>query len=290
MPSQSGLAEYLKQIDSDSWLIGNNLVLHRKTSAEQYLWKDNNDGSCYVLSVSPTTSEAHRLPPDGHVRLVHNLGTASAVWSFGDGAFLKLTQQKISFNIPKVLYQARQDGHSILLLSRVPGTTLDQAWRAMSADDKQFYLNKVAAVCKELSSLTSSAIQGVDGNCISDTWLDVRDCHDFRPEALRASCEKMGMDCGTFVFSHNDLAPSNILVDSGQKRGLGIIDWEMAGYVPPAWIRTKFAVSWGLNFEWHDVRAGHSSLREWRERVQQELGRSGFQSVEEAWMAWFKKE
>lgn len=66
---------------------------------------------------------------------------------------------------------------------------------------------------------------------LSDTWLDVG---------------KFSPDDSTFVFSHNK-------VDSGQKGGLGVTDWKMAGYVL-LWIRTNFVISWALeNFEWPDV-------------------------------------
>ena len=69
---------------------------------------------------------ARAVPADSHVRLVHDAGDASAVWSFGD-AFLKvklaqdrmaatrecvplrwLAERKISFTIPTVLYQTEE--------------------------------------------------------------------------------------------------------------------------------------------------------------------------------------
>ncbi|KAH9903863.1 hypothetical protein F4778DRAFT_102461 [Xylariomycetidae sp. FL2044] len=146
----------------------------------------------------------------------------------------------------------------------------------MSEDDKGYYVNSVASICKELSLKTSSAIKGVDGGYLLNTWLDVRDCGDFSPGMPCANCEKMGMDCSSSVFGHDDLAPSNILISSGQARGLGIVDWEMARYVPSAWIRSKLATSWGLDFEWPGVTSGSSPLKEWREGVQQELDTSGF--------------
>ncbi|KAI0190547.1 hypothetical protein F4808DRAFT_453859 [Astrocystis sublimbata] len=220
MPDELG--DCVKQISQHSWLINNKLVLEQTTSAGYYLWKNDDDGSYYVLSTPLSIPEAYPLPPDGHVQCVR-LANDSAVWSFG-GAFLKVrcrtqdaktTEEHKTFNIPKVLYHTQADDRTFLFLSRVPGETLDQAWKTMSDDDKQYYVQKVASVCKELSLWTSPVIEGVDGGHLLDTWVTA----------------------------------------------------EMAGYVPPAWVRTKFTVSWGLNFEWPGVKTGSQSLREWRERV-----------------------
>lgn len=246
------------------------------------------------------------LPPDSHIRLVRHLGRTSAIWSVGD-AFIKIQRagpdteentteattldwlcaHNLSFNVPKVLYRNHEHNLHILFISRVPGETLEQAWKVMGEDEKQDYAKKVAGVCKELSVFTAPAIMGVGGGHLSDTWLDVADTGNFSPEGLRESCGKIGMDCSTFVFSHNDLGPTNILINSGQKGRLGVIDWEMAGYVPSAWVRTKFGVSWGLNFEWPDVQAGSPCLKEWRRRVEQQLGYLGFEEVIASWTAQF---
>lgn len=46
------------------------------------------------------------------------------------------------------------------------------------------------------------------------------------------------MDCSVFVLAHNDLGPTNIIVDGDR---IVVVDWQMAGYVPLEWVRTKFA-------------------------------------------------
>ncbi|KAI1465096.1 uncharacterized protein F4812DRAFT_131461 [Daldinia caldariorum] len=100
-----------------------------------------------------------------------------------------------------------------LFLSRIPGIPLNEAWQEMDEDKKQYCVCKIVYI-----------------------------------DALQVSSKNnLGMDCSTFVFSHNDLSPTNIIVD--QKGVIGIIDWELAEYVPREWIRTKFGVSWGLDFE-----------------------------------------
>lgn len=51
------------------------------------------------------------------------------------------------------------------------------------------------------------------------------------------------MDYSTFYFWHSHLGPHNIIISS-ENGAVGIIDWEIAGFVPLAWIRTKFGISW----------------------------------------------
>ncbi|MBI0320629.1 phosphotransferase, partial [Streptomyces javensis] len=71
---------------------------------------------------------------------------------------------------------------------------------------------------------------------------------DYTPQNLQRECALMGMDCFKFVFYHADLAPGNILVEEIPETGdVGIIDWEVAGFFPRGWIRTKFRISSGLD-------------------------------------------
>jgi predicted unusual protein kinase regulating ubiquinone biosynthesis (AarF/ABC1/UbiB family) len=58
----------------------------------------------------------------------------------------------------------------------------------------------------------------------------------------------MGIDCLNFVFNHADLRPTNIIVENKLNSGkVGIIDFEIAGYFPQSWIRTKFWISSGMD-------------------------------------------
>lgn len=47
------------------------------------------------------------------------------------------------------------------------------------------------------------------------------------------------MDCSVFILSHNDLGP---LTSSSVGDRIIVIGWEMAGYAPLEWVRTKFAI------------------------------------------------
>ncbi|KFA81187.1 hypothetical protein S40288_10209, partial [Stachybotrys chartarum IBT 40288] len=293
----------VKQIEENSWLIGDKAILHRSLSpVPNYSWKSD-DGSFYTLSnTSFPQPQVKPLPSDSIIRQVHDAGDASAVWSLGN-AFLKvklfqdrnqatkenttldwLANRKISFDVPKVLYYAEGHDRSYLIVSRIPGETLGAAWRGMKETEKQQCVHYIVDIIKELSNWQSDSITGVDGLQLPESWLDVcREPHDFTPNTLRENCHTLGMDCSKVVFSHNDLGPYNIIVDD-QKRITGIIDFEMAGYVPREWIRTKFGVSWALDLEEPGVTS-----TEWRKQVAQQLGEEGFPEVMNAWKNWFKE-
>ncbi|KAK8038417.1 Protein kinase-like (PK-like) [Apiospora phragmitis] len=244
----------VQELDEDSWLIGDQFILRRQRSPPaKYLWEDN--GFWYTLSddISSPLPPATPLSSDSHIRQVHDAGDASAVWSFG-GVFLKvklcpkaeeaatkehttlrrLAEKRLSFAIPEVLHHVQADDRSYLLISRVPGQVLADAWRTMKEDEKEHYVQRIFEIFQELRQLTSDSITGIDGAQFPDGWLDI--CRgrakEYSPEHLKENCVALGMDCSTFFFWHSDLGPHNVIVNSGTKGAIGIIDWEMAGFVP----------------------------------------------------------
>ncbi len=54
-----------------------------------------------------------------------------------------------------------------------------------------------------------------------------------RVEVLQQHCKELGMDCSVFVLSHNDLGPTNIIINGDR---IVVLDWEMAGYAPLEWV------------------------------------------------------
>jgi serine/threonine protein kinase len=92
----------------------------------------------------------------------------------------------------------------------------------------------------------------------------------------------MGMDTSCLVFYHCDLGPTNILVDP-DSGGIGIIDWEIAGYVPKEWVRTKFQLSSGMGFPTGD---DEDARRDWRRMVARELQAMGFPEAIDGWLGF----
>ncbi|KAB5513029.1 hypothetical protein GE09DRAFT_1163633 [Coniochaeta sp. 2T2.1] len=165
------------------------------------------------------------------------------------------------------------DGHFRL----IPGKRLDEAWWDMTDQEKEHVVNRVADICLELLTFGSDVMTETD-----DGWIDpFREALDApSAQALQKQCEDLEMDCSTFVLSHNDLGPTNIVIDN---KRITVLDWEMAGYVSLEWVRTKFAVCGAMLAQ----RVGSTGVvetdGEYRKRVERRLGERGLPEVTEAY-------
>ncbi|ESZ99489.1 hypothetical protein SBOR_0054 [Sclerotinia borealis F-4128] len=273
--------ESIQEINENSWVIGNRILLSRQRSpSSNYTWSDGK-GLFYVISEAPYPLPAPRpLPATTHIEMVYDAGGVSAVWSICD-ALCKVKildpnatrehitldylhkKNALSFAIPDVFYHAEYDGRYYIILSRLAGQTLNEAWPNIGETMKQHYVSRVADICKELAVWQSDGISGVDGQHLSDRFLTRLQLHkDCSPQNLLNNCKDLEMDCSTFVFYHCDLGPGNIIVNPVEW-SMGIIDWETAGFVPKEWIRTKFCISSGMDLPGTD----RESRVDWRRRV-----------------------
>lgn len=202
------------------------------------------------------------------IKLVHHAGGVSAVFSIGDAlckirildvphatrehvTLAWLHQRTWSFAIPDVFHHSEHDGRYYIILSRVSGETLDHLWNALDEPMRQHCADRIVDICNELAvPADRSSICGVDGDSLSERYLCGRNL-DCSPQILRKTYLGLGMDCSALVFYHCDLGLSNILVDPVNGI-IAIIDWEIAGFVPREWIRTKFRVSSGMNLSTGD--------------------------------------
>jgi serine/threonine protein kinase len=216
----------------------------------------------------------------------------SAVFSFGNALILKvriadegtrrepktlafLAGKALSFGIPTVLFHTEDEGKIYLLEPYMSGKQLNEAWWDMTEEEKQHIVTRIAEICSELTTFESSTMTGVDYD-----WINPFQTHrDYSIQALQRHCESLGMDCSVFVLSHNDLGPTNIIVDGDR---IAVLDWELAGYCPLAWVRTKFAICPALHAE-RVGSAGVETDNEYRVRVEQKLGEMGFPEVREAY-------
>jgi hypothetical protein len=230
------------------------------------------------------------------MRLIHEAGEESAVWAIGSNVICKvryifqgatseastlkaIKARQFSFDTPNVLYEGFCKGRSYLFIQRVSGITLQAAWPKLTDFWRAHYINAAVEAYSEMATWTRSMLGGVDGAGIADQFLiKPGDPDEFGPAKLLASCEELGMDTKTFVFNHADMGPTNIMVEEQPVTGkIGIIDWEIAGFYPILWIRTKVRISGGLNMETAD------DPLVWRKEVQKALAARGFEDVVPAW-------
>lgn len=293
MASLGSVRDSVKQITEFSWLIGRIKILRfvkeQHKSSLRILW-ENEDGSHYMLDDAPAVlPHAETIHTNGHVRQIHDAGDSSAVFEFGNSLILKvkiaraegskehetlafLSRQQLNFDVPAVLFHADDTNRSYLFEPRMPGRTLNDVWWDLCAIKKQRVAGSVAKICRELAAFKSDNITMTDLN-----WIDpLHEQYCDTPEALQKHCESLGMDCSMYILSHNDLGPSNILIDDQDR--LTVIDWDLAGYCPLHWVRTKFAVCGALDVE----RSGKLDA-EYRTLVGRQLGHIGFPEVTEAY-------
>jgi hypothetical protein len=92
----------------------------------------------------------------------------------------------------------------------------------MPEEEKEHVVTRVSEICAEIKVFRSSDLTGVDYN-----WLDpLQEPGDQKVEVLQQHCKELGMDCSVFILSHNDLGPTNIIINGNR---IVVLDWEMAG-------------------------------------------------------------
>ncbi|KAH7016272.1 uncharacterized protein B0I36DRAFT_368835 [Microdochium trichocladiopsis] len=300
MASCSHVRDSVRQIDNTTWLIGTSHVLRLEQGPGNSgsLWENSSDGSSYDLSRAPEPlPNARPIPDNSHVRQIHDAGDASAVFAFGDALILKIrlathgTRQEpetlallagktLSFDIPKVLFYAEEAGKTYLLEPLIPGKRLDDIWWDMTEDQKEGVVTRISQVCSELRAFQSDSLTVLD-----DGWLEpFQEKRSSEVQALQKHCESLGMDCSVFFLSHNDLGPTNILVTETETE-IAILDWELAGFSPLEWVRTKFAVCGALDMENQQKAKNVSHGPGYRVRIEQRLGDLGFPEATEAYKA-----
>ena len=303
MPLLRPAQEFLRMIDDDHWSLGDKHLLSRATGPHGCAWSDG-EGSYF--SITAMTQATQSWESQTHFPIVHEAGKNSAhvIWKIGD-AFLKLviphspmiTREHDTLDaiknmlpsgvtIPQVLLHGEWGGRYFLVLKKVPGLTLHEAWPHMSPDLKSKCVQRVTELCSHLAKNTGQHISGINGNHLPEFYLlkDDTEC-DFTPSTLESNSREIGMNCSTLCFYHCDLGPGNILVDLGTGE-IAIIDWECAGYVPEVWIRTKFRVCSSMNLEPSTGCEEPHSKEEWRHRMQMSLGECGFADATELWRKW----
>lgn len=287
----------LRQIDDHTWLLGN-LTLRRSTrESNAATWNDNGDGSSYIVTPVSAPTPPTSPPDSPYVALVHQIPDRSFVWAVGSDAFCKIKRkergvtseratleyvrhQRPNFNVPEVLYHAEEDEWSYLFLRRMAGRTLNSAWPTLTEDWRSNYARTIVAICQEMAQWEGDRMSGVDGQNIAEYYLTKDD--DF--SNLERTCITLGMDCTRFVFYHADLGPTNIIVEDQPSAGtVAVIDFEIAGFFPTGWIRTKFRVSPAMSL------TGTDDPQWFQIKVEEGLESIGFKDHAEAFTKWSRE-
>ena len=305
------LKESIKQISQNCWLIGS--MVCEKTAIKSpdnviAAWEEDDD--TYILR-TPKDHETASPPLtelSDTVKIVHEGGTLSVVWTIGRQVFCKAKLhipnqeseantirfvQKVAPQIstPEVIHTWTERDRSFLLLKRIQGSTLRDAWVHLTPSQRTSAVETVARICDLLCQHTSPTLRSVTGKPLLEPFLATPKSELVGPLTHEECMRHFSLPApdapaleAEFHFYHPDLGPSNIIV-SDEGIVAGIIDWEAAGYYPRFWVATKPAFCPGLDFD--PPVAGFEDA-EWRRRLRRELEKLGFPQAAVWWMEWRK--
>ncbi|EME84196.1 uncharacterized protein MYCFIDRAFT_210810 [Pseudocercospora fijiensis CIRAD86] len=189
-------------------------------------------------------------------RIVIKVGDASRM---SEAAAMRLLSEKTAIPIPTV-HDAyiQDDGCGVIIMEYVEGVTLDKAWPTYDLAQKQAVVHQLKRYLNELRQIQSPVISSVDGEPCCDQFFswDMREYgpystemqfHEGLVQALHERADHSwsrmvarflrSMSGHETVLTHNDLTPSNILVNDGSV--VAILDWELAGFYPDYWEYVK---------------------------------------------------
>lgn len=306
----------IKQLGPNKWLLGPSLICERED--------EKSSSAFHTRFVAPDGSNSKGLeslegsPPDpkGPIQFVRCIAT-HATWRIGQWAYFKskpwtpgqgteaaaikfVQQNAPSVPVPTVLehYVDPQANRSYTLLLSVPGEDLNDLWKDLPYEKQNSVIQQVAEHIDTLAQLKNDRPVSAEGGMIKEPWLQ-----HFNPETpfhlwglLDPNKTKewepiWGVEENKLVFYHCDLGPTNIKVEvqKGEPKVTGILDWEVAGFLPRGWIVTKFLVSGGLDFDWEGEGEEDESV--WRLSLAEFLvEKKGYKGFANRWIKWKKKE
>lgn len=303
----------IRQVSPTHWQIG--LLVCERIDTNDTIppadalaaWKEYN--FMYIIRKTKDSENAFPLclGCSDDVQLVHEGGTLSAVWEIGGAAFCKVKawnaameseDRTIAFvkevapqiSTPEVIYTWTERDRSFLILKRIEGCTLRDAWTSLSPSQRDSVVTTITLYCNILAENISTTLSSVSGKPVLEPYLAPSSSDLLGPlrreecagyfSASSGECPPIGK---VFHFYHPDLAPGNIIISNGCVAG--IIDWEAAGYYPRFWIATKPSVSSGLDF---CPPIAESNDFDWRKRLRIELEDGGYPQVSGWFMTWRK--
>jgi aminoglycoside phosphotransferase len=172
---------------------------------------------------------------------------------------MEYVRSRTSIPIPMILDKSisdDDDAESFILMKRIPGQQLQEAWPKMDENARVRATHELHSYIKQLHCLRppnpgwiGSCSNGpaydhrLDNISTCGPFVSVSQFHDFlvapvknspRPDWVTKYRNKL-LDNHAIIFIHADLSGENILVDPVSGSITGIIDWEMAGFWPQWW-------------------------------------------------------
>jgi len=219
-----------------------------------------------------------------HVSLFYSAGDRGA-WSLGSKLILKersndppnfettnipFLVSKTTIPIPEVVEEwVEDDGTYFLLVKRMKGQPLSEAWATMTQADKERVAKQTADYLLQLRELHSDRMECLGGKPLyssflfageygvghgplssdDELWAEMSSALSHVPEEVRLKLRERMPTAAPYTFTHGDLTDVNIMVDDGHLAG--IIDWESSGYFPVWWEFAAAHIGLGdVDVEW----------------------------------------
>lgn len=298
----------VRRLTPNCWMLGSSKICERAATTNPsnaiVSWRDGED----TFYLRERVEKDPVLPESSMgTGLIHQGGTSAAVWSIGTSAFCKVkawcegleseneTIRFVARNAPCIPIPEVVDSwvdhdwnRSFLILKRVGGQTLRDAWPQLSPAQTSQIANQVAKYCSELARITSRTFRSATRRGVLEPFLTaaaepshpswkprplgpfpLKDFNSYLSQQSITYCPDIGL---SLHFYHADLGPGNIMVS--EKGNLeGILDWESAGFYPRCWIALKPMLSAGFY-----LNSSEGTQREaWRDLLGSMLKKQGFE-------------
>ena len=162
--------------------------------------------------------------------------------------------------VPKVYCAFSRKGRTYMVMERIDGDYVGNAWYSRSKESREYILQQIKAMVAEMRSIPSPSdamVASVDGGSLYDIRLPeetpggrgrfgpfktISDFHRYLRRGVEAGSElraeineliKMHEDTWPICFTHGDLSSLNILARGDEV--VGVVDWETAGWYPSYW-------------------------------------------------------
>jgi hypothetical protein len=151
------------------------------------------------------------------------------------------TARQLGIRAPCIKRKITYEGGAFCVMDRIQGATLEEMWTRLSwftTIKTALQLRHFVNLLRSVTSPTAGSL--ATGECLSADiayfirfWMDFTSFRKEIEAAARVSVDaktQISPVVQTLVFTHHDLAPRNLLLDSfGQ---LWLIDWDYAGFYP----------------------------------------------------------
>lgn len=177
---------------------------------------------------------------------------------------MRFVRENTAIPVPEVFdaFVEEASNHVCIVMEYMDGRPLDGVWDSYSEAQKERVVAQLKKYMAELRRIHGTFIGSIDGTYCEDQFFS-EDPTSYGPfdseasfndglvRAFRARALNTWTDVVVrfiqalpkqdIVFTHNDLAPRNILVKDGNV--VAIVDWEFSGFYPQYWEYVK-ALFW----------------------------------------------